>query len=152
MIAGDKFYPEGKTEPVDLPDIEVEMGPGGDKFTNFLAAIRSRKHTDLNADVLEGHYSAALCHLANMSIRLGGKIPFEPRETAFDDNPEALDTLKRTEEYLAKNGVNLKESGMILGRKLVVDAKSESIANDAEANLLVSRCYRDDFQVPDRIV
>ena len=44
---------------------------GGDHFGNFIDAVRSRKHEDLNADILEGHLSSALCHLANISYRLG---------------------------------------------------------------------------------
>ena len=31
------------------------------------------------ADILEGHYSSALCHLANISYRLGEQVPFYPR-------------------------------------------------------------------------
>ena len=34
---------------------------------------------DLNADILEGHYSSRLCHLANISYRLGEQVPFNPR-------------------------------------------------------------------------
>lgn len=40
---------------------------------NFIAAIRSRKASDLNADILDGHLSAALCHMANISHRLGAE-------------------------------------------------------------------------------
>ena len=50
----------------------------GDHFGNFIAAVRSRKTADLNADILEGHYSSALCHLANISYRLGEQVPFNP--------------------------------------------------------------------------
>ena len=32
---------------------------GGDHFGNFVNAVRSRKHEDLNADILEGHLSSA---------------------------------------------------------------------------------------------
>ncbi len=47
---------------------------GGDDqyhFDNFVKAVRSRKVEDLNGDIAEGHLSAALCHLANISYRLG---------------------------------------------------------------------------------
>ncbi len=78
MIAEGKFYPNGKTSPVPLASlvkVEVERGPGHGHFENFIAAVRSRKVDDLNADILEGHYSAALCHLANISYRLGHEVP-----------------------------------------------------------------------------
>ncbi|HVT27865.1 MAG TPA: Gfo/Idh/MocA family oxidoreductase, partial [Lacipirellulaceae bacterium] len=43
-------------------------------FQNFLDAVRSRKRSDLHADVLQGHFSSALCHTGNISHQLG-----EPR-------------------------------------------------------------------------
>ena len=55
------------------------------------------------------------------------------------------------EQYLADNGVSLKESGYTLGRKLVVDAKAEKCVGDDEANLMLTRCYREGFAVPESI-
>jgi len=37
---------------------------GGNHFDNFIQAVRSRKIEDLNADILQGHLSCALSHLA----------------------------------------------------------------------------------------
>ncbi|MEO6033753.1 MAG: Gfo/Idh/MocA family oxidoreductase, partial [Verrucomicrobiota bacterium] len=37
----------------------------GDHFANFIKAVRSRKVSDLNNDILEGHLSAGLCHTGN---------------------------------------------------------------------------------------
>ena len=51
--------------------IVKEFSGEGDHFGNFVKAVRSRKKEDLNADILEGHISSALCHLANISYRLG---------------------------------------------------------------------------------
>jgi len=152
MVADKKFFPKGSSEPQSLPDVEFSRGPGGDNFGNFIAAVRSRNQDDLNAEILEGHYSAALCHLANMSIRLGKKVPFEPRTTAFGDNEAAYDVYDRTVEYLKANEVDTDKSGYVLGRKLTVDARAERIVGDAEANALLSRDYRRGFEVPDRIV
>ena len=47
---------------------------GGDHFGNFIAACRSRKSSDLAADIQEGHISSALCHLGNISYRLGETV------------------------------------------------------------------------------
>jgi hypothetical protein len=38
-----------------------------DHFKNFINACRSRRVEDLNADILEGHLSSALCHTGNIS-------------------------------------------------------------------------------------
>src|SRR5262249_34103188 len=40
-------------------------------FANFLKAVRSRRVSDLNADILETYQSTALCHVGNISYRLG---------------------------------------------------------------------------------
>jgi predicted dehydrogenase len=142
-----KFYPKGSQKPVPLPkvDDEVTRGRSGDHFGNWLAAVRSRKVSDLNADILEGHYSAALCHLANISYRLGEDVPFNPRTKAFGDDREAYETLARLEEHLGKNKVRVESEKVRLGRKLVVKAESETIADDADANRLLTRTYRKPF-------
>ncbi len=44
---------------------------GGNHFQNFLDALASGRREDLNAEVLEGHLSSALCHMANVSHRTG---------------------------------------------------------------------------------
>ena len=40
---------------------------------NFIAVCKSRKVSDLHAGIESGAASAAMCHLANISYRLGGK-------------------------------------------------------------------------------
>jgi predicted dehydrogenase len=152
-IYGADFYPKGSKEPSPLPDVEAKRGPGEDNFANFIAAVRSRKVADLNADVEEGHYSAALCHLANMSYRLGEQVPFNPQTKAFGDNKEAYETLARMEEHLAKeNGFKLDGMKYQLGRKLTVDAAKERIVGDDQANAMLTRDYRKPFVVPDKVV
>ena len=65
-------------------------------FANFLKAVRSRRVSDLNCDVLEGHLSAALCHLANISYRVGGRsLEFDAAKERFVNDDEADALLKR---------------------------------------------------------
>jgi predicted dehydrogenase len=149
-----QFYPKGETQPVPLASVvkvEVERGPGRGHFGNFIAAMRSRKAEDLNADILEGHYSAALCHLANISYRLGQEAPFTKAAKAFGDDKEASETLGRMEEHLKADGVALDGLNYRVGRKLSFDASAESFGGDPEANQLLSRAYRAGYAVPDRI-
>lgn len=151
IIAGTKFFPKGSTEAAPLPKVESTRGPGdGDHFANFIAAVRSRKQEDLNADILEGHYSSALCHLANISYRLGTDQPFETKLPAFDGNSAALETLERTAEYL-KNDIklDLAQTRLRVGRRLTVDPKAETIMGDTDAQELLTRHYRKPFAVPD---
>ncbi len=67
----------------------------GDHFKNFVNAVRSRKREDLNADILEGHLSAAHCHLANISYRLGRALQFDPVKEVFIGDEEANKLLTR---------------------------------------------------------
>ena len=50
---------------------QFRLTEGAGHHENFIQAVRSRKPSDLNAEVLEGHLSAALCHMGNISYRLG---------------------------------------------------------------------------------
>jgi predicted dehydrogenase len=150
-----RFYPKGKTTPVPLHSVigtHINRGPGEGHFGNFIAAVRSRKSEDLNADILEGHHSATLCHLANISYRIGQDAPFSKPAKAFGDDKDAFETLARMEEHLKGNGVAIDQLSYRLGRKLTFDAGTESFIGDNEANQLLTRPYRTPFVVPDRMV
>jgi predicted dehydrogenase len=150
LVTEGKFFPKGSTEAVAIAS--SPRGPGGGHFQNFIAAMRSRNQAELNADILEGHFSSALCHLANMSYRLGEEVPFVPQTKAFGDNAEAYETLARMEEYLAKsNSIPLEGLKYRLGRKLDVDAANETITNNADAVAMLTRNYRAPFTVPDKV-
>lgn len=157
IVIGGKFYPKGskKGEPLSSLGIKLDAGrgPGGDHdhFGNFVAAVRSRKVEDLNADILEGHYSSALCHLANISYRLGTEVPFNKPTRAFGDDKDAYETLARMEEHLKDNGLKLDGLNYRLGKKLTFDASTESFVGDSEANQFLTRHYRAPFVVPDRM-
>jgi predicted dehydrogenase len=151
-VAGGKFYPKGKTEGEPLAKAEAKRGPGGNHFGNFIAAVRSRKTADLNADILEGHYSAALIHLANASYRVGDPVPFETGDKSVNGNPDAAEALARMEEHLAKEaGLKLTDWKLTVGRKLTVDAGSETVLGDPAANKLLTRQYRAPFAVPEKV-
>jgi predicted dehydrogenase len=62
---------------------------------NFISCIRSRNRP--NADIEHGHISAALCHMANISYRLGNrKLEFDASTESFVNDPEANHLRKRT--------------------------------------------------------
>jgi predicted dehydrogenase len=157
-IVGTKFYPKGSDKGESLPEVEgatKREGARGEDghFGNFIAAVRSRKTEDLHAPILEGHYSAALIHMANASYRMGQHVAFNPRTKAFGDNKEAYETLARMEDYLKENKVNLEETKYQLGPTLRIDAKTERFTGEkAEAaNGLLTREYRKPFVVPEKL-
>jgi predicted dehydrogenase len=148
-IIGKQFFPKGKQEGVPIP--ASSRGPWSSHFGNFVAAVRSRQTSDLNADILEGHRTSALCHLANISYRLGESLPFDPRTKAFGDNREAYETLARMEQHLEANQLPVADLKCHVGRKLAVDVDGETIVGDDEARALLSRAYRTPFVVPDKV-
>jgi len=162
-VAGDKFSPNGKDggEPLSLPGAGRRRSRGeqpqgdaeeGGHFANFIKAVRSRKVEDLHADILEGHYSAALIHLANASLRSGAEVPFESGASLLNGNTAAAEALDRMEEYLARqNKIVLSDWKLTAGRKLAVDAGREAFAGAPEANRFLTRQYRAPFSVPEKV-
>ncbi len=135
------------------PDGEVirRFTGGGDHFGNFIRAVRSRRREDLKADIHEGHLSSALCHLANISYRLGRATPFQPRPGVFSEDEASNETLTRTMEHLRESMLPLDRTNLTVGRRLTLDGHSETFVNDAEANRMLTRAYRKGFEVPARI-
>lgn len=61
---------------------------------NFIECIRTRKKA--NADVEVGHESVLLCHLANISYRVGNRqLEFDPKTETFTNCDQANGYLKR---------------------------------------------------------
>ena len=73
------------------PGPEVPDVPGRESshFENFIQCVRSRKREELNAEILEGHLSTSLCHLANIAFRTGRKLTFDPATETFPREAEA---------------------------------------------------------------
>ena len=120
-------------------------------FANFLKAVRSRKTSDLRAPIEEGHQSAALCHVGNISYRLGKPAsPAEIKErlTQLKLKPEALETFQRTEKHLAEQGIDLSSTRMTLGAALQLAPKKERFVNNTAADTLLGREYRAPFTLP----
>ena len=68
---------------------------GAEHFANFIDAIRSGKDEDLNCSITDGHLSAALPHMANISHKLGRGLKFDGAAEKFVNDPEADAMLKR---------------------------------------------------------
>lgn len=70
-------------------------GGGGDMFANFVETIRAGDRSQLEGDIVEGHYSCALIHLANTSYRLGRSLRFDPQTERYLGDDEANAMLSR---------------------------------------------------------
>jgi predicted dehydrogenase len=70
--------------------------PAAWHVANFLKAVRSRKHTDLTADVEEGRKSSALCHLANIAYRVGRTLRVDPASGDIVGDADAARLTRRS--------------------------------------------------------
>jgi predicted dehydrogenase len=127
----------------------VHVTPGG-AFGSFIHCVRNRTPQEVNAPITNAHYSAALCHLANISYVLGKEAPFsqEPEGMGNPQIAESFDTIKRN---LKTVGVNLDKTSYRMGRTLTIDPKEEKFVGDAEADALLTREYRAPYVVPDTV-
>lgn len=149
----DKNAKQKNTASHGLKGIKDPLADRGkvDIFENFIEAVRNRKEEHLDAHVYEGHVSSGLCHLANVSYRLGEKSSFNKKNKSFGSNNKGYEYFERMQEHLKENGLNLEETDYIVGRNLEFDAKTETIKGDDEANALLSRNYRSPYIVPDKV-
>lgn len=130
-----------------------EFKGGGEHFKNFVSACQSRKVEDLAADVREGHLSAAISHLGNISFYAGESNRLAAADISaalkdfrsLDDN-EA--TLQRTIQHLKKNGVNTDADFLSLGALLEFDPEKEQFTNNPAANAWLTREYRAPYICP----
>src|SRR5215469_1527127 len=129
MITQGKFYPKGGGKPEKLAQFDVKVTPGG-AWGSFLHAVRSRKVADCNADVEVGHLSCALVHAANISYRLGEKVPFDAKSQKLGDNAEVVATFHNLTNNLQGVGVKLAETSYQLGRTLKIDPESERFVGE----------------------
>jgi predicted dehydrogenase len=138
------------TAAFDPDGAEIRRFSGGsdlDHFRNFVEAAKARDPSLLTSDALEGHLSAALSHLANVSYQLGTVQPLK-QDDPFGDCPEGNEAFVRMREHLARNGVDPAGAQVRVGRSLAFDPKLERFLGDEGANALLSRDYRAPFVVP----
>ena len=147
-----KFYPHGSSEGQPIEQGEAHVTPGG-PFGSFVAAMRSRQPQDFNADAETAHYSAALCHLGNISYRLGQVVPFDKAKGALGDNKQVVETFDHLNENLKVVGLKLEETNYMLGQTLQFDPRTEKFTGEGAeaANRLLSRPYREPFIVPESV-
>jgi predicted dehydrogenase len=70
-----------------------------DHFGNLIEAIREGNDRLLRCNIIEGHYSSALPHLANISYRLERGLKFMGDYEKFANDPEADTMLTRKYRY-----------------------------------------------------
>ena len=145
FIAGTSLFdPDAKL-------VSTFSGTSQSHFANFLNAVRIRSRAGLNADILEGHQSTALCHIGNISWRLGR--PASPNEirqelVGLKAQENVRETFDRTLEHLRENNVDLNQTKLRLGELLHLNPEREAFVANPRADAFLNREYRKPFVVP----
>ncbi len=136
------FGPDGE-------NVKTFRGGGEhEHFMNFLTAVRSRKRSDLHADVVEGHISSALCHTGNISHQLGEPRTSKEVLASTEKNERLHESLQRMFTHLRANEVDIDKPIITAGVSLEMDPASERFTNNTAANELLRREDRKPFVVP----
>ena len=128
---------------------EPRVGP---QF-NFIKALKSGKKEDLKTDILEGHLSAIISHIGNISYQTGYRAGLaELRKTAGEY--KYLDNvLLGFEEHLRLNGLDPEKEEIYLGTDLQFDSQTERFTgvHSDIANLFLKDSYREPFVIPENV-
>jgi predicted dehydrogenase len=77
----------------EIANNEVRLYKSDNHYANFLDCIKTRQPTA--APVEEAHRSVAVCHLANIAMRLGRRIKWDPDNQVILDDEQAARMLSR---------------------------------------------------------
>ncbi len=154
VVKAGKFFPNGGKDgqPIDGAPVGGFADLGRRHFRNFIDCIRSRNRKELNGEIIEGHRSALLAHLGNISYRLGKDVPFNKQTSAFEGNKRAGEAFEDMKQHLGDAAhLELVSSTYRLGRMLRFDAEAERFIGDSEADKLLTQPYRAPFIVPKQV-
>lgn len=121
---------------------------------NFITAVRDRDHTRLAAEIEQNHYSAAWCHLANVSWRMGQDADLDLARAQLKEFEPWQEIIRDLPAHLDANEVTLKPGDMRIGKMLDIDVAEESLSGESatpDGLALLTREYRKGFEVPDKV-
>jgi predicted dehydrogenase len=130
---------------------------GGAHIPNFIAAVRSRKPSDVKAPVLGGHLSSALCHLPNISYRLGTQVPMADVKAQLASRADVAEAFDRFSAHLTANGVDVAKTAATLGPILELQPADERFVSSsgydmgAWANRMLRDSYRAPYVMPENV-
>jgi predicted dehydrogenase len=130
---------------------KFEDNGGGNHLSGFIQAVHSNRPDAIACPVQDGHLSAALCHLGNISHRIGQAA--SPQEIAerIKDEPQIVEAWQRCCDNLKINEVDLTKNKATLGSWLTFDNAAEKVTGTfAEtANPLLKQPCRSPWVVPE---
>ncbi len=129
---------------------KFRINDGAGHMESWVKAIGQGKLLHPFHGALDGHLSAALAHMANISYRLGKTARQEEIKERLQSDKRALELHAAFSEHLAANGIDLTKTPMVSGPLLRMDPESELFTGEfaAEANALAGENYREGFELP----
>ena len=120
---------------------------------NFIDAVRSRKTADQRAEIRQTHLSSAMCHVANVSYRVGHRRSGDEIRKAVAGSELLAESFDRLVRHLGINGVDPGKTPLTLGARLALDARTERFTGDGSrwANMYHRRIYRPPFVMPEKV-
>ena len=120
---------------------------------SFIRAVRSRKRQDIKTDIEQGHLSACLSHLGNISHRLGRTADPEALRAILQGDHDGLEALHRFAGHLAVHEIDLAKTPATLGPWLTLDPQTEQFTGPLadHANTLLKREYREPFVIREQV-
>jgi predicted dehydrogenase len=142
----------------DGKKIRQFVGDGGRAHArNFIDAVRLRDASRSAVSIEQAHISSALCHMANISYRLGQGLPAGGVKEGIARSSELTEAFARFQDHLSSNGVDPDVSPDVLGPWLDFSGGEERFVSGARydagfwANQLLKRVYRPPFVVPENV-
>ncbi len=120
-----------------MPKVSHDVKISGDHFANFIDCVRNRDQSKLHADIEVGHVSAGLCHLGNISYRLGKETAYDPKLGKIAGNEFGTDALTRMADHLKDSGIKFDGKNLRVGRKLDFDGKTENVREGRRGQCIV---------------
>jgi predicted dehydrogenase len=119
-------------------------------FQNWLDAVAAGDPRRVNGPVREGHVSTSLCHVGNVSHRLGEPLPASEIARAVVGDDLLSGSFERLASHLRANGVDVDSppGALKLGPWLEIDVAEETFRNNPAADRLRARKYRPGFELP----
>ena len=146
-IIGGKFYPKGSDKGEAAARRRIRTRPPATSSATSSTACAAATSEELNADILEAHYSSALCHLGNISYRLGEQVPGStaPEASPPSARPGIPGPAAGKPEGSRRAGPE--HDHLPAWREAGVRRRAEKFVGNDDANALFTRDYREPFVV-----
>jgi predicted dehydrogenase len=116
-------------------------------YENFIQVVRSRRESDLNAPILQGHLSSSLCHTGNISYRIGSEQSADAIREQIKGDRDLLPAYERMCEHLAANNVDLEKTPAKLGLVLRMNQRNSKFIENKRANYMLTRKPREPYVI-----